>query len=66
MQLVKIVARESGNRKRKIERLQALLTDPEACKTNFASFEPLPLPLDPEIIVKGVVPEKASLFNVSI
>ncbi|XP_064607919.1 phosphatidylinositol 3-kinase catalytic subunit type 3-like [Liolophura sinensis] len=63
VQLVKIVARESGNRKRKIERLQALLTDPEACKTNFASFEPLPLPLDPEIIVKGVVPEKASLFN---
>jgi len=40
------------------ERLQALLADPEAFKINFASFEPLPFPLDPEVQIKGIIPEK--------
>jgi len=63
VRLVKTVARESGNRKKKTERLQALLADPEAFKINFASFEPLPFPLDPEVQIKGIIPEKASLFK---
>ncbi|XP_049792140.1 phosphatidylinositol 3-kinase catalytic subunit type 3 isoform X1 [Schistocerca nitens] len=63
VKLVKTVARESGNRKKKTERLQALLADPEAFKINFANFEPLPFPLDPDVLIKGVVPEKASLFK---
>ncbi|XP_042237870.1 phosphatidylinositol 3-kinase catalytic subunit type 3-like [Homarus americanus] len=61
--LVKAVARESGNRMRKIEKLQTMLADSENLKINFASFEPLALPLDPEVIVTGIVPERASLFK---
>ncbi|KAL3866076.1 hypothetical protein ACJMK2_043415 [Sinanodonta woodiana] len=61
--LVKIIARESGNRKKKIEKLQALLQDAEVCKINFSDFEPLPLPLDPDVKVKGIDPEKATIFK---
>lgn len=61
--LMKTVARESGNRKKKIERLQALLSDQEANKINFTSFKSLPLPLDPEIKIKGILPNKATLFK---
>ncbi|XP_062590997.1 phosphatidylinositol 3-kinase catalytic subunit type 3-like [Saccostrea cucullata] len=61
--LVKTVMRESGNRKKKIERLQALLHDPEACKFDFSNFEPLSLPLDPDVKVCGIAPEKATLFK---
>ncbi|GAB1609342.1 phosphatidylinositol 3-kinase catalytic subunit type 3-like [Argonauta hians] len=62
--LVKMVAREGGNRKKKIEKLQGLLRDPlEAFKFNFADFEPLPLPLDPDVIVRAIFPERASLFK---
>lgn len=57
--LVKTVARESGNRRRKIERLKSLLNDPDpAFKINFSSFEPIPFPLDPEICIKGIIPQK--------
>ncbi|XP_032457684.1 phosphatidylinositol 3-kinase catalytic subunit type 3 isoform X5 [Nasonia vitripennis] len=62
--LVKAVARESGNRKRKTERLRALLADADAIfKINFSNFEPIPFPLDPDISIKGIIPEKASLFK---
>ncbi|XP_046749472.1 phosphatidylinositol 3-kinase catalytic subunit type 3 [Diprion similis] len=62
--LVKAVARESGNRKRKTDRLRALLADPDPTfKINFSNFEPIPFPLDPEISIKGIIPEKASLFK---
>ncbi|CAG2065923.1 unnamed protein product, partial [Timema podura] len=45
------------------ERLQALLADPEAFKMNFASFEPMPFPLDPDVHIKGIIPDKATLFK---
>lgn len=61
--LVKSVARENANRKKKIEHLQTLLKDQDAFKFNFAHFDPLPLPLDPNVLIKGVVPEKATLFK---
>ncbi|CAK9804973.1 Phosphatidylinositol 3-kinase catalytic subunit type 3 [Anthophora plagiata] len=62
--LVKAVARESGNRKKKTDRLRILLADPDpAFKINFSNFEPIPFPLDPEICIKGIIPEKASLFK---
>ncbi|KDR23478.1 phosphatidylinositol 3-kinase catalytic subunit type 3 [Zootermopsis nevadensis] len=63
VRLVKTVARESGNRKKKTEQLQALLADSEAFKINFASFEPLPFPLDPDVHITGIIPEKATLFK---
>nr|QFR39795.1 phosphatidylinositol 3-kinase catalytic subunit [Azumapecten farreri] len=61
--LVKMISRESGNRKKKSERLQALLQDAEVCKINFSDFEPLPLPLDPDVKVYAIIPEKAALFK---
>lgn len=63
VKLVKTVARESGNRNRKAERLQQLLADPDAFKFNFANFEPMPFPLDPSVTIKGIVAKKASLFK---
>ena len=48
----------SGNRKKKIEKLQTLLDTPD-----FVSFEPLPLPLNPDVKVKGIVPQKAGIFK---
>lgn len=49
-----------------IEKLQALLQDAEVSKINFSDFEPLPLPLDPDIKVNAIDPESASLFKVSV
>lgn len=57
--LTKAVARESGNRKRKTEKLRSLLADSESIfRVNFFNFEPIPFPLDPDISIKGIVPEK--------
>ncbi|KAK4291772.1 hypothetical protein Pmani_033777 [Petrolisthes manimaculis] len=61
--LVKTVARESGNRMRKIDKLQAMLGDVENLKINFSSFDPLSLPLDPEVIVTGIIPSRGTLFK---
>lgn len=63
VRLVRAVARESGSRARKAERLRALLADADAFKYNFAAMEPLPCPLDPAVTIKGVLPNKASLFK---
>lgn len=63
VKLVKTVSRESGNRKKKTEKLQQLLSDQDAFKINFANFESLPFPLDPDVHIKGIIPDKASLFK---
>uniref|UniRef100_A0A8V0Y2I6 Phosphatidylinositol 3-kinase catalytic subunit type 3 n=1 Tax=Gallus gallus TaxID=9031 RepID=A0A8V0Y2I6_CHICK len=59
--VMKAVQRESGNRKKKNERLQALLADNE--KMNLAEMELIPLPLEPQVKIKGIIPEKATLFK---
>lgn len=59
--LMKTIARENGNRRKKIDRLQTLLAESE--KFKFTNFDPLPLPLHPEICVKGIIPDKATLFK---
>jgi hypothetical protein len=64
--LVKAVARENVNRKKKIEKLQSLLADSEAFKFNFQRFDPLPFPLDPETKICGLVVDKANLFKSSL
>uniref|UniRef100_A0A8C1ALT9 Phosphatidylinositol 3-kinase catalytic subunit type 3 n=1 Tax=Cyprinus carpio carpio TaxID=630221 RepID=A0A8C1ALT9_CYPCA len=61
VQLMKAVQRESGNRKKKTERLQALLADNE--KVNLSEIESIPLPLEPQIHIKGIIPETATLFK---
>lgn len=63
VKLVKIVAKESGNREKKTKKFQQLLSDSDEFKINFTSFEPRPLPLDPEIFIKGIVASKVSLFK---
>ena len=63
VKLVKTVAKDSGNRKKKTEKFIQLLADSDAFKINFVNFEPRPLPLDPEIFIKGIVPHKVTLFN---
>lgn len=45
------------------ERLQALLADNE--KVNLSEFESIPLPLEPQIQITGIVPETATLFKVT-
>lgn len=63
LNVLKIVARESGARRKKIERLQALLFNVEANQINFLDFEALPLPLDPSVRVQGIVADKTTLFK---
>ncbi|CAL8086645.1 unnamed protein product [Orchesella dallaii] len=63
--VVKTVAKESANRQKKIEKLQALLADDSSHKMNFAKFDPLPFPVDPEIYITGIVPKEATLFKSS-
>lgn len=63
VKLMKTVSRESGNRKKKAEKLQQLLADSDIFKFNFSKFEAIPFPLDPEVTINGIVPEKASLFK---
>lgn len=46
-----------------IERLQALLCDKEMYKIDFLNFDPLPLPLDPSVKVKGIIPGRTVLFK---
>lgn len=63
VKLVKCVAKESGNRKKKCEKFQQLLGDGDAFRINFSHFDAIPLPLDPEVCIRGIVPTKVSLFK---
>lgn len=59
VKLMKEVAREKGDRIKKIERLRHLIKSNE----RLTSFDSLPLPLDPDVRIKAIQPEKASLFK---
>lgn len=63
VKLVKMVAKESGNRKKKTEKFQQLLGDTDAFKINFANFEARPFPLDPGVFIKGIVFQNVTLFK---
>lgn len=63
VKLVKCVAKESGNRKKKCEKFQQLLADSDAFRINFSNFDPIPLPLDPDVMIRGIIPMKVSLFK---
>ena len=65
--LVKTVARESGNRKKKIEKFQSLLLESEdSSEFSYIQFDVIPFPLDPAIQINGIVAEKATLFKSSL
>ena len=62
--IAKEVQESRGDRLRKIEHLKKTLADP---KSNLLHFDPpLPLPLDPDVHVTGVIPEEASVFKSSL
>uniref|UniRef100_T1KKC8 Phosphatidylinositol 3-kinase catalytic subunit type 3 n=1 Tax=Tetranychus urticae TaxID=32264 RepID=T1KKC8_TETUR len=61
--LMKAVAREKGDRTKKIEVLRSLLSDSSSYHINFKHFEGLPLPLDPKVKIIGILPETATLFK---
>lgn len=63
VKLVKNVAKESGNRKKKTEKFQQLLSDADGFRVNFANFDPIPFPLDPDVVIRGIIPDKVSLFK---
>ncbi|KZW02778.1 atypical/PIKK/PI3K protein kinase [Exidia glandulosa HHB12029] len=47
-------------RPKKIDKLRAYIADP---KNGLSSMAPLPLPLNAEVYVTGIVPEKATIFK---
>jgi len=47
-------------RPKKIEKLRSLISD---SKNGLASMEPLPLPLNANVEVTGIIPEKSSVFK---
>ncbi|KAK3071760.1 Phosphatidylinositol (PI) 3-kinase [Teratosphaeriaceae sp. CCFEE 6253] len=50
-----------GDRLRKIEQLKKMVADP---KNDMLQFDPpMPLPLDPEVLVTGVVPGDSNVFK---
>uniref|UniRef100_H2YNJ3 Phosphatidylinositol 3-kinase catalytic subunit type 3 n=1 Tax=Ciona savignyi TaxID=51511 RepID=H2YNJ3_CIOSA len=65
VKLMQLVERDSGNRKKKIEKLRAMLSAESESLENmkFSSFEPLPLPLDPGVKVNGIEAVQATLFK---
>lgn len=63
VKLVKIVAKESGNRKKKTEKFQQLLSDSDTFRINFSHFDTIPFPLDPDVLIRGIIPVNVSLFK---
>ena len=53
-----------SSRTKKIERLQAYISEPKNCLNPLP--EPLPLPLNAEISVTGLAPERSSVFKSSL
>jgi len=67
--LVQTATSGRGDRTKKIERLRELLANGEEGEegsSSMASFDPLPLPLDPSISICGIKAEKATLFKSSL
>ncbi|XP_075166351.1 phosphatidylinositol 3-kinase 59F [Haematobia irritans] len=63
VRLVKIVAKEPGNRNKKTEKFQKLLAETDTFKVVFTNLEQIPFPLDPEIYITKILPSKTSLFK---
>jgi phosphatidylinositol 3-kinase len=43
-----------------------LAGDDSPVKFNFLNFDPIPLPLDPEVQIRGINPDKIKIFKVII
>ena len=68
VKLVREVTGSSGKREQKIDLLRKLLgnADQGGDEINFVQFNALQLPLDPDVKICGVLPEKATLFKSSL
>ena len=42
-----------------------LAGDDSPVKFNFLRFDPIPLPLDPEVLIRGINPDKVKIFKVT-
>ncbi|CAF1257480.1 unnamed protein product [Rotaria magnacalcarata] len=65
VELTNIVKRVQGPAKVKEEKLRSLLLagDDSPVKFNFLNFDPIPLPLDPEIRIRRIIPDKIKIFK---
>lgn len=63
VKLVKKVAKESGNRIKKIEKFQQLLANPHEHRIKFTDFDPITFPLDPKVTIKGIEANSVTLFK---
>jgi phosphatidylinositol 3-kinase len=54
---------DRGNRPQKLARLKKLLSDP---KNELMNFDPLPLPLDPSIMITGIYPDDCNVLKSSL
>ncbi|KAF1964194.1 phosphatidylinositol 3-kinase [Bimuria novae-zelandiae CBS 107.79] len=61
--LSKDVREGSGDRTTKYQRLKKALADP---RNELISFEPLPLPLDPSIMINGIYPDDCNVLKSSL
>jgi len=52
-----------GDRTAKLARLKKALADP---KNELVSFDPLPLPLDPSVMINGIFPEECNVLKSSL
>lgn len=62
VEIMKAVAKESGNRKKKIEFLKSRLATHDK-SLDLSNLGGLPLPLDPSVRVQSVMADRATLFN---
>ncbi|CAF1302350.1 unnamed protein product [Adineta steineri] len=63
VELTNIVKRVQGSAKEDKLRSLLLAGDDSPVKFNFLNFEPIPLPLDPEIKIRRIIPEKIRIFK---
>ncbi|CAF1354755.1 unnamed protein product [Rotaria sp. Silwood1] len=65
VELTNIVKRVQGSAKVKEDKLRSLLLagDDSPVRFNFLNFDPIPLPLDPEIKIRRIIPEKIRIFK---
>ncbi|CAF3394201.1 unnamed protein product [Rotaria sp. Silwood1] len=65
VELTNIVKRVQGSAKIKEDKLRSLLLagDDSPVKFNFLNFDPIPLPLDPEVKIRRIIPDKIKIFK---
>eukprot|EP00252_Welwitschia_mirabilis_P014030 TRINITY_DN31050_c0_g1_i1.p1 TRINITY_DN31050_c0_g1~~TRINITY_DN31050_c0_g1_i1.p1 ORF type:complete len:805 (-),score=163.60 TRINITY_DN31050_c0_g1_i1:204-2618(-) len=58
--IAKEVKSTRGGTQKKIEKLRELF---EGLLSELTSFEPIPLPLDPKVLITGIIPSESTIFK---